>query len=101
MKLRIAIAAACLALAGCQTANDDVLRGVEYTCAASTALLNTATVLNTRLSNNARASISHAVSVINPVCAMESVPTLDSTAQAALTAALTELTVAVQGAQQP
>lgn len=92
MKHRILIAA--LALGGCM--NAQVATNTAYACATATALLNTATTINAQLTADDRTKITHAVSIINPICSAAMPPTLDSVAQAALNAALIELTTAVQ-----
>jgi len=94
MKLRLAIVGAALLLASCM--NTQVTTNTAYACATATALLNTATAINATLTADDRTKITHAVSIINPICSAATPPTLDSVAQAALSAALLELTTAVQ-----
>lgn len=87
-----ALAAAC--------ASSQVLSGVEYTCASATALVELASEYKAKMSDAQKATVTSAVAAINPVCSQATVPTLDSTAHAALSGALSRLTGAVQAAQQ-
>lgn len=93
MKSILALALA-LALASCATPSQDsnAMVGVEYTCAAATAALKTAITFNDKLSPSQRATVTQATIVVNPVCSQPTVPTLSTTAQAALTGALSQLT---------
>lgn len=87
-----------VALTACMTATSQntALQATEYSCASATAALKTVIALNDKLSAAQRANVSKAVAVIDPICGQKSVPTLDTTAQAALTGALTQLTVAAR-----
>lgn len=90
--------ACALALAGCMstTGMNTALQATEYSCASATAALKTVIALNDKLSAVQRANVSKAVAVVDPICSQKTVPTLDTTAQAALTGALTQLTVAAR-----
>lgn len=93
----LVIAAMIFTLCGCMTPNEsDTLRAVEYSCASAAAALKTIIVLNDKLSVAQRANVTRAVAVVDPICSQKTVPTLDSTQQAALTGALTQLTVAAR-----
>lgn len=70
------------------------LSATEYVCASATAALKTAIVFNAKLSPTTRARVTQAAMVLNPVCSQEKLPTLSSTAFAALQGALSQLTAA-------
>jgi len=100
MKLRILIAAVSFALAGCMTAQTAAFKPVAYTCASGAFLLETANDLRAKMSDQTKVIVTRAASVLNPICSQQSAPTVTSTAQAALSSALAELTGAVEGAQK-
>ena len=104
-KWRILALAGALALAGCMGSGTGTSasgpQATEYACAAGTAALKTVTALNAKLTAANRVAVSRAVAVMTPVCSQQTVPTLDSTAQAALTAAVAQLTAAATQVSQP
>lgn len=83
--------AAIAGLSDCAGANDTTLKSVEYACASATVALKATNVLVPATNTDAQTKITHAVHVLNPICSQDKPPTLDSTAHAALTAALAEL----------
>lgn len=91
-------ACALAACSGCSTTQ--TAQSVEYVCASATATLRTITALHANLSEATRARVTQAVTVINPVCSQEQLPTLDATAHAALSGALTVLASAAAEAQR-
>lgn len=95
--LRTAVfALACASmLVACATGNGQDTRGIEYTCASAAAALRVLVAVNAELSVTARQQVTRAAAVLNPVCSQPSVPTLGSSAQAALGAALVQLNGAV------
>lgn len=100
--MRKSLTLACaLALAACMNSTQGTTtQAVEYTCASATAALKTVILLNDKLSAPTRANVSRAVQVVDPVCSQETVPTLNSTAFAALSGAMTQLTAAAVEATQ-
>jgi len=91
-----------LVLSGCMssTSPSTGVQTTEYVCAASTAALKTAITFNAKLTPAQRADVTKATLVIDPVCSQPMVPTLSSTAQAALTGALTTLTTIATAVQK-
>ena len=87
---------ACIILGACA----GTLQSVEYSCASATALLQTATGLKDKLTDAQKTQITNAVVVITPICSLDKVPTLDSTARAGLASAVTGLALALKGAQK-
>lgn len=86
-----------VALTACQTPSQlEVTRNTAYICASAAAALNVANDNRARISAANQARITRAVNVINPICSQQTPPTLDSTAHAALSSALAELTAASQ-----
>lgn len=83
-----------------QSADQATFAAVSYTCASATAALKTAIKLNDRLTPDNRANVTRAGQTLNPVCSQDPVPTVSTTAKAALDAALLQLTVAAAQAQQ-
>jgi len=88
----LAVVALTASLMGCQTSAPTVIQSTEYTCAAATAAIKTAVVFNDRLTPAQRQTVSRSIAVINPVCSQPVLPTVDSTLQAAMSGALTQLT---------
>ncbi len=89
-----------LAISGCMASQPTAIQTTEYVCAASTAALKTAITFNAKLTPAQRADVTKATLVINPVCSQPTVPTLSSTAQAALAGALTTLTTIATDVQK-
>lgn len=94
--MKLAFLIPVLAMASCQPSPNQALKSVEYMCVSATALLSAASALNDKLDAEDRGHVTHAVSVISPICSQQAVPTLTSTAEAAMQSALAELTAAVQ-----
>lgn len=94
----IILIAAC-SIGACAALRDDT-RSVEYTCAAATELLNTATTLKAKLSPEQQATVTRAVNVLNPICSAPNAPSADKALIAASALALVELTKAVEAAQK-
>lgn len=76
-------------------ADQQVGTGAAYICSAAAFGLEGAREAFADLGDEAKGHITHAAVILNPVCSMETRPTLDSTAHAALSAALKELLDAV------
>ena len=84
-------------LAACATSQ--VVQNTAYACASATAALKVAIANDAKLTAAQRGQINRAVLVIDPVCSQPTTPTLDSTAQAALAGALSQLTAVATAVQ--
>lgn len=96
--MRKSLALACaLTLAACMETTQQAppaLQSVEYSCASATAALNVVNEFFDKLSEATIQAVARAKAITDPICLQEAVPTLDSTARAALDGALRELTAA-------
>lgn len=80
---------------GSGSADTQVGTSAGYVCASAAFGLEGAREAFDLLSDEAKGHITHAATILNPVCSLETRPTLDSAAQAALGIALQELTASL------
>lgn len=89
-----------LALSNCAgtvstpAADSATFSAVAYTCSSATAALKTAIKFNAMLTPANRANVTKAATILNPICSQDPVPTVSTTAKAALDIALAQLTTA-------
>lgn len=100
MRRLFLLLALAVTVAACQGVTQEAaFKPVAYTCASAAFALETAADLRAKMSAQTQATITRAAGVLNPVCSQPTPPTLTSTALAALSSALGEITAAVATAQ--
>ena len=87
-------------LVACKTPQGDVIRTVEYTCESAATALDVINRFRAKISAVTDAQIVRARLVLDPICTQPNVPTLDSSAAAAMAGALAILTSASREAIQ-
>lgn len=91
LSLTAGIAAVVLFAAGCQHFETSSKK-IAAACASATSSIQIATLYKDKLTEQQIANVKQAIAVVQPVCGdRETVPTLDTAKQAALSAAVSQL----------
>ena len=87
----LALGLVLVALAGCQHFESNTKK-IAATCASATSSIQIATLYKDKLTEQQTARVKQAIAVVQPVCGdRDTVPTLDSVKEAALSAAVDQL----------